>query len=436
MRSLVRLSRHVLLLLTFLAAPAIAQSTAQSDFDTGTRAFKAGHYEQAARAFEQARRAGMDTPALWYNLGVSYYRLGDYDKAETAFRHTARYQRMAPAAYYNLGLIELRRGRADPARRWFERARDDTQDDKLRTLAAHMLERAARREHAHKDWAGILYAGLGHDDNVTLENASLNQTTGKSDTFAELFASTRGILNGTGRDGLLLKANAYALKYNSQTQFDMTVLTAGLYRTKPIGEWDGEAGAYYSHSTLGGHGYLGIASVSLQATDYVSRTTRVRLRYRYHHESALDSRYNYLDGNAHDLRAEGRWLLDNGMRLRAYYRLQLENRADLRTATTFTSVSPTRHTAHVDLTLPVAERWDLNTMVEYRRSRYADPNLLAGGQHTRRDDDRTRARLRLTRELSPQASLEFQYTYTDNQSSISTYTYSRNVVSAAVQYLF
>lgn len=437
MRSLARLSRHVLLILLAAgSASALAQTAVQSQFETGRQAFQAGHYREAVRAFEQARDAGMNTPALWYNLGVCYYRLGEYDKSESAFRRTARFKAMAPAAYYNLGLIELRRERTEQARSWFERARDNTQDAKLRTLASHMLERIARGELAQKAWTGILYAGLGHDDNVTLENTALAQATGKSDTYAELFASTRGVLSGARRDGVLLKANAYRLSYNNQTQFDMTVLTAGLYRTKPIGDWDGEAGAYYTHSTLGGHGYLGMTSLSLQATNYPSRTTRLRIRYRYHHESALDSRYNYLDGNVHDLRAEGRWLLDNGRRLRAYYRLEIENRSDLRTATTFTSVSPTRHTAHVDLTVPVAEGWDVNAMAEYRRSRYADANVLTTGQSIRREDDRARARLRLTRQFNPRTALELQYTYTDNSSNIATYTYSRHVVSAALQYLF
>jgi len=437
MRSLARLSRHVLLILLAIgAAPALAQPTIESQFETGRQAFEAGHYREAVRAFEQARRGGMNTPALWYNLGVCYYRLGDYDKSEAAFRQTARYEPMAPVAYYNLGLIELRRDQTAQARSWFERARDNTQDAKLRTLASRMLERVARSEREQKKWAGILYAGLGHDDNVTLENTSIAQATGKSDTYAELFASTRGVLSGARRDGVLLKANAYRLSYNSQTQFDMTVLTAGLYRTKRIGGWDGEAGAYYTHSTLGGHGYLGITSLSLQATDYLSKSARVRLRYRYHHESALNSRYDYLDGNVHDLRAEGRWLLDNGRRLRTYYRLEIENRSDLRTATTFTSVSPTRHTAHVDLTVPVAKGWNLNGMVEYRRSRYSEANVLTTGQSIRREDDRARARLRLTRQFNPRTALELQYTYTDNSSDIATYTYSRNVVSASLQYLF
>jgi hypothetical protein len=343
---------------------------------------------------------------------------------------------MAPVAYYNIGLVELRRARRPQARVWFEKAFNETHDPKLRMLAAHMLQGPAKAERSRDRWAGFLYADLGHDDNVTLENTSLAQASGKSDVFAELFAAARGVLSGKRRDGMLLKAYAYNLKYNSQSQFDMTVLTAGLYGTRPFGRWDGEAGAYYTHSTLGGGGYLGITGLSLQATHEISPTARLRLRYRYHRDSALNNRYDYLNGNVHDLRAEGRWLLSKGWRVRAYYRLVIENRNDLRTTTTFASFSPTRHTVHVELTLPVAVKWDATGMLEYRRSHYADANVLASGQSTRRQDNRWRERVSFTRQLNRQAALRFQYTHSNNRSNIAAYTYSRNVVSAAVEYVF
>lgn len=441
MRNLGRLLRHIpFMLLIVVSTSAFAQSSsatdAQAHFNAGTQAFKSGHYREAAGEFELARHAGMENAALWYNLGVCYYRLGQYDRSETAFRRTAHYEAMAPVAYYNLGLIDVRRGRIAQARGWFKRAHDDTYDPKLLALASHMLVQTERRERKHKAWTSILYASLGRDDNVTLENTPLARATGKSDTFAELFASTRGVLAGQSTNGLLVKANAYRLAYQNMSQFDMTVLSAGLFAAHPLGDWGAEAGARYSHSSLGGTDYLGTSSLSLAATDNLSVTTRVRLRYRYYHDSALNNRYDYLNGNVHDLRAEGRWLLNKGRRVRAFYRLEIENRNDLRTATTFTSFSPTRQTVHVDLTLPLAVKWDADGTLEYRRSRYADASVLAGGRSTRREDNRWRERLTFMRQLNRRAALRLQYMHTNNDSNIATYSYSRNVLSAAVEYIF
>jgi hypothetical protein len=57
--------------LLVLAIPVSGLAAPPSWFDQGKEAFRKGDYQNAARAFEQARKAGVHRVALYYNLGVS-----------------------------------------------------------------------------------------------------------------------------------------------------------------------------------------------------------------------------------------------------------------------------------------------------------------------------------------------------------------------------
>ncbi|MEJ2061070.1 MAG: tetratricopeptide repeat protein [Gammaproteobacteria bacterium] len=429
----------VLLIVVLLPGRAFA-ATADQYFESGKAAFQRGEYRQAAQAFEQARQAGMDTAAVHYNLGVTYYRLEDYLRSEAEFQKVARYPKMTAIAHYNLGLVKLRQGDTEVARGYFRRVYAETDDAKLKELAARMLDRVdtTTRRAAGKRWIGAVFAGIGHDDNVTLENTNLGTGTGvsgKSDNFLELFGTVNGVLHGKREDGLLLKASAFRDDYFDLNSYDFTLVNLGLFKTLPMGSWNGEFGGYTTFSHLGSKNYLRTLDLSAQGTHYFSSRSRLRLRYRYHDISSLDSVYDYLAGYAHDFMAEGRWFFDS-VQLRAYYRLDIENRNDYRTSTVFYSYSPTRNTVHADVTWLLPDRWSLNAGADYRNSRYADSNILSTGEVVRRDDDRVRATLRLTRQLTRRADAFLRYEYKDNHSNIAVYSYTSNVVMGGAEYLF
>lgn len=427
--------------LMWVAVPAMAKDgDAARHFTLGKTAFQAQHYRQAASEFERARRAGMKGPAVSYNLGVSYFRLRDYPRAAQAFRETARYRSMRALAHYNLGLVSLRQGDKAQAQVWFQSAFDETQDAKLKALAASQLNglvRTRRAANATSDrWLALVSADLGYDSNVTLANNALAGASGQNDFYAELFAYAQGVLSGESDNGVLVKASAYRLEYNTQGAFNMTVLNAGLYKAFPLGAWHSEAGVYLGDATLAGNDYLRNYSAIFDTRRRFNKGPLLRLRLRYHNYTAQNPTYDYLSGNSEDARVEGRWSWSGKRRLMAYYQLDMNNRNNLRRGSTFSSFSPTRHTVHVSYTRPIAPRWTLEGQLDYRTSRYSDDYVLTSGARVQRDDKRTRAGVELTHALSNKADLVFDYHYTRNSSSLSVYSYTRSVITAGVQYLF
>jgi hypothetical protein len=73
---------------------------------------------------------------------------------------------------------------------------------------------------------------------------------------------------------------------------------------------------------------------------------------------------------------------------------------------------------------------------EYRNSSYSEDNIEADGTVIKRNDDRLRGYLEFSRILDKNTNLSLEYTYTDNQSNIDRYSYSKNVFMANLQFLF
>src|SRR5712691_13328660 len=124
--------------------PVGAAAPGEQALDQGIKAFRAENYQAALQSFLDARRAGLDTPGLRYDLGATYYRLGRYAEAEREFQALARDPEWAPLAHYNLGLTAQRMGRERQATEYFEQAHRTTTDPNLRALAATALERLGR----------------------------------------------------------------------------------------------------------------------------------------------------------------------------------------------------------------------------------------------------------------------------------------------------
>ncbi len=430
--------RAALALLLLGAGIGSALASAEDDFRKGQQAFKAGRYEQALGWFEKARRAGMRNAAIYYNLGVTHYRLGHYREAEKAFLETTRFPKLAPLAWYNLGLVKLRQGDRKAAADWFRKAADGTDDPKLRSLANDRLADLQPR----KRWRSFAYAGLGYDDNITLTSDVITVPTGKSDSFLELYAHTRGVLSGTLRDGILLRAGAFGDFYASLSDYNYLEFNAGLYKSLPIGNWRTEGGLRFSRSRYGFADYLQITSLVLRGKRRLSPRSQLQMRFRLRNLDAIDNRYDYLSGSSYDLRIGARWRTGSRGSLRAYYQFQDNDRNDLRTATEFHSVSPQRHRLRLTWRNRLSDAWQMRLAGEYRLSLYPEDNLYnSGAIRIRREDNRWRALAEVTRALSRQTDLVFSYVYTNNDSNLTLpgivdYDYTRNMFLASLQHSF
>lgn len=413
---------RLLLLLLLVPASLLAQPVAK--FQAGMTAYQAGDYVAAAEAFEQARSAGLERPALDYNLGSTYYRLGDYQRAREAFDRLLAVPAMAPLAHYNLGLVYRRQGRPAEAHYHFQTAWQASDDQRLRYLARRQI--ATETEVEPKpgyDWRAYANVALGYDDNVDFVPTDV--PTYRGDEFLETYVSGSGVLQGTRSDGFSLHGSLYDLRYRDTGQSDFTELWLLARRNVQLGDWQTYAGGFALRDNLAGDGYQRALGLETGARRELKQDHYVDLRYIYEDIDSLDGRYDYLEGDRHELRAEYAAYQARDS-LRFAYALELNDRRD----TALESYSPTRHSLHAYYTYDVNADWRLRADASYRRSDYPSAPSLD------RTDTRWRTRLSASHALSKDWRLRGQWEYTDNRSNDPLRDYERQVYSLQLEWLY
>lgn len=409
-----------------LAAPT---TTGEQAFDQGLKAFRAKDYAAALQTFLQARRAGMDTPALRYNLGVVYYRLKRYPEAEQEFGALARDPAWAPVAHYNLGLTAQRLGRSEQAATHFERAYRTSTDPKLRTLAESALARLGRTQRSTSVAASL---ALGYDSNAVLApEAEIVGLSEDSDGFLEVLGALNHRLTGTSARGLSLHGGVVARDYLEIDEFDQIAARVGISRDTDTGSWQTGAGGYIDLVYVDGERFERAGTLELQVRRRLGGGRDVRGRYQFSNIEG-GSGFEFLDGSQHRL------TLDAGVRLqraglRAGYQLELNDRADLVRGAEFYSYSPTRHTIFGRADWPTARGWRMSARGEYRYSHYDDPNRIDGGVRLTREEDRYIAALRADRPLTGPWRLFLDYSYSRNDSNLPVYEYARHQLMTGIE---
>ncbi len=418
-----------LFLVIATVTPALAQGSAEMYFSQGTEAFRSGKYEVALKAFERARREGMTHPSLYYNMGVSAYRLARFEEARGYFKQAAKYPQIQQLAYYNLGLVALKLNDQYQAADWFDSALEGG-NDKIRALAATQLEQLLQR--SVKNRYGLFGAGYGYDNNVIDPNVPT--PTEEGDSFVELFAAG-SYLFGSPNNGWRADAGVYLLDYAEVDAFDLADLRLGVTRVITLGQWRSEIAIFGDWSTLGQDAYLATQSLELKGKRSMGDKARLQVRYRLDNISALDSGYNYLQGQRHRAAIEAKRDIGR-LNLGLAYEYESNSREDLDTGTTFSNYSPVRHAATLKGDVQLSSRWQLLSQFGYRYSEYDEPNLLADGTTVKRSDEQLRVSLRLEGNFSAKWLLYTAYDHTENTSNIDVFDYNHDIFSAGVTRAF
>lgn len=402
----------VLAMMFLLSLPAAA-ATAEEDFSAGQILFQKGSYRQALERFKQAHKAGMHSSALSYNLGVSYYKLRQYKSARQQFHSLLKNPSMRPLAALNLGLVEDKLKNEQQAIKWFRQAYEQQGDKKIRLLAWQALGQMGiklKKPFAPQTNAEVAML-LGTDSNVV---DPVNPASNITDSYLEFYTSVDHSLSETlAVSGLFLNQD-----YGTANSYDFQLMSLNLDKSLALGDWQSTLRGMYNTSTLGGTEYQSAIGAQLQARKSLSNSHDLRLRYRYQQISSASR--SYLAGWRMKLRAE-RIHKESGNRLR--YELELNDRADSATS----SYSPTRHTLRYYVRERLGENWKLSAYVGYRISDYTQVLGVS------RSDQRLRTKLRFKRKLSKELELLAEYSYTDNQSNVASYDYSRNVFALGLR---
>jgi len=424
--------RYGLVLLLMMVTVQVYAS-AKDDFNQGVKAFKAENYARAVEKFESARKQGMRSVALYYNLGSAYYKAGNYKKSELYFSELKKKASMRSLAEYNLGLIAVKQNDRAKARKYFKSVARQNSDKKLKHLAKKQLARL--KSTPKKPWSIYLNGTFGYDSNINF--APLGIRTAESGSFFDALVSADYLFSGNRKNGWSGDAMLYTIRYGdtgnpniSKGAFDQDQLSASIKKTQKLAGWDTSLRAGIDKLTYGPRDYQSILRVEGRGRLKLTRSDRMYLRYRYENISSDDPVFDYLQGWRQKLRGEfRRYNKKNSTQL--YYELELNNRADVLPATgNQYSYSPTRHTFRGKYTQSLSSSWRLTGDLAYRLSDYPSTRTQ------NRKDNRWKASIYANYRFDKTMKLRLKAEYTDNNSSDAIYTYDRNVVSVSLNKLF
>ncbi len=419
-----------------LAAPVMASAPPESPYADALAAARAGDFERALERLEAARRAGVHTPTLLYNLGVVHFRLDQLDASYAAFLQLTEDERWRALAHYNLGLIEERRGRAGVARGHFQRAQTLTTSVELRALAEGKLrpEPSPGAPARATVWHGLASLGIGFDDNVILaDDRLLDDVSDEADAFGEILAAVRRPL-GTA---VVLDVAGYHRAHAELDHFDFGAVSAALTWRGEVEDWHLSSGLRLEIQSAGGDGYADVVTHRL-AFARSSGAWSVRSRNDLSRIFA-GSDFDYVSGWRNRTSVQ-LVRLGPGADLRLGYEFELNDRADLQVDTAFSSYSPKRHRIHGSATLQPIENLDVELQASLRFSEYDDDNRFIDetGAWTQapRDQDMVELGVRVSYSFAPDWSLWTHYERSDSDSELQRYTYRSHRILFGIETTF
>ena len=402
------------------AAPAWSAASAEAlaRFDEARAAFEEQKYSRARALFEKALEAGMDGPAIHYNIGSAAYRGGDLPRAERAFQEVARTPEMAALAYYNLGLVALERRDDREARTWFTRATQSQPPERLKSLASQRLAELPAPV-SHGRWSIYTRGGAGYDDNVALRSGSIDSSaTGDADSFGELYLAASYSIGAWRVDG-----GASMLEYTNLDEFSQRSFFLGGARGFRLENWYLELGAYGSQLSLGGE----VFEQDLAAALLVSRSFYGGSRLRAQLRATSVSGENAFTGLTGD-RTEFGIFYDKGWRawnFGAHTRTEMNDSEDPVFASRWIQLGAEARYA-------VTPRWGFSLGAALRRTHHPAQSETLGSW----EDNRATVHFGATRSLWKQAQLFVRYELERNDSPVAGYDYDRSRAAASLEWWY
>jgi len=432
--------------LAFISMQLNAAVSINQNFEQGISYFKQGNYSAAAKKFEQARKQGNRSTALYYNLGSVYFKLGQYKNAQSYFSLLTKQPKMKSLAEYNLGLIALKQKDSATAKKYFNSIVKRAQDKKIVYLANQQLvllannNRSAKKSVSKKSSGSVYLSGsLGYDSNINFAPVDIGSE--ESGSYFDALVSADYLLSGKTSDGWSVDGLLYTIRYQDTGNpliptgtFDQDQYGVGIKKTQKLAGWNTHIKLALDQLTYGPRDYQSILKLEARGRYRLSKTDRVYLRYHYEDINSDDVVFDYTEGWRQKIRGEFRRYNKNSY-LQFYYELELNDRNDLVRVDNVGGISefsysPTRHTLRGKYTSKLNKKWDLAGDLAYRKSDYPSTSTQ------NRNDDRVKAIASANYRFDKTMKLKLKLEYTDNSSTDNIYIYDRRVIAMSLNKLF
>lgn len=422
-----------LLAFAFLIAPPLLAAEV-----IGKKTIKIANIEQYKAQlthYLQIEKQNNTSPVVFYNLGVIYYKLQQYPKAKAYFHKLLSVDSYHLLAKYNLGLVAYKSGDKKQAILWFKRlsahSHSFKSSDKLIQLAKIQIAKLNKRGPTSRKIlnksSGIknyVSAYYGHDDNLIDPDG--NVIVG--DHFFSVYGSAIPSLDSLAMKDMRWRFSFYSKDYSTISGYDYKVVSTDLGKFFKQNNWRHNLNLKLDSSTYGANGYQSIVQAELK-TQYKISSHRLSARYRYYDISSEDPLYDVYAG----IRQHVYLRYDTPLKahkFRVGLSFESNDRADKKSVTgTALSYSAAREKVEFVWFYKFNKKWKSRLKYDYRKSLYNDLSEL---DNVVRKETLANSSVQIKYRLNKNWWLVSGFRYSENNSNIDRYSYSRNVTKIGI----
>ncbi len=423
----------LLLHLVMTVSPSCAQEHANRDYEIavakGTLQIETGEYSEAIASLNKALEIKEDDKAATQSLGIAYSRSGDFTAAHRVLLKALEIDRTDFRTRYELGISSYKLGDSENAGRLFREVADGGAEEQLTIGAKRYLDLLSSEEAGHKKEAFTLdvLAGLQYDSNVILEPSDAAASDGKkADWRAIAMVNAAYPLIKMERTTAEAGYRFYQSVHNSIQGFNVQQHNLGLGAKIVVAD-DVRAGLnyQYSYSLVGGDRYSIIHQIMPLVSLDLSSYQTAELAYTHESKKFFDNS-DFIgntdrSGNNNAVGLTYRHELGKDLGVSAGYAYDKD----------FTSASNWSYTGHKGSAgaHAVFSGFTFFAGLSYTARNYGD---TFPGFTDKRNDRVQEYSLNIVREISRRMRIDLSELYVKNQSTLSPYDYSRNIVGLSV----
>lgn len=412
----------------FEVALALDPNVEELKYDYAYLHYMIKDYEKAAELFENVVKEDPSNILAQYYGGISLYETKQYPEALEYFLIASeKSPSIKTNGYYYAGICFQKIGEQEKAIQRFEYVRDHAESESLKDYATKWLEALKKEEKSLKPYSLYAQIGYGYDDNVRLEPLDDDDLYADEGDYVArgLFSGKYNFINkrkyqiGAG-------FTWYQTRYADLYEYDLMAGIGDLYGRYRLGSvllgLDYIPSKYWVNSEE----YMLRQQFKPQATWNANKYLIAKLALNYFINDNLQD--DERDGDSADLLLDG-YILIPGIKGVVLAGLGYE---DYNTD----NLDYAYNQLMAKLGISFAPFWDLNVNMtgKYYSKEFDD---IDSSYLVKREDSKYSFYVSFSRHVYwDWLSALLEYEYTDNDSSIDTYTYKRNVTTLSLSASF
>lgn len=413
-------------------------------------------YAGAKAQLLAAETTAPDDPLVHFYLGLVHHELGEFDESPARFqRAMALSPDLAPQAQYYTGVARLRRGAVDEARRELEAVVAAEPESEHGRSAKDLLARppGEAAPEAPSRWKLGASAGIEYDTNVVLLPGGTSPPAGSTGISGQ--SDYRSVLTGSANFQALqierltagMGYGIYQSFHSRLTGFDVEDHSPSAYARYDDGRLGVSLQYIYNYTLVGRSPYLNANTALAGITLVESANTFTQVQLRYMDKVFRDGRFllNSSRNGKNWLAGVTQYLLFAGNEGRMWIGYIYDQ--DVTGGGSPTVAGPPNQLDNADwayqghhistgIELPPMKTLEVSLAFDWIHQQYLNPNSYSVDGRTRRRDNVYSVTGAVSRDLSEQVSLVFQYTYNRDDTNVDVFTYTRNVFSLSLNASF